>query len=121
MHPDLIEQGFLVAVTGKKGPLFYDPANHRGGTDGNPQHKKTAERLGKWVRSLGIKDDEVQPNHGWRHRFKYEAKAVRMDPETRDAIQGHAPRTEGEKYAGGRVPLHIMLEEISKLPCYDVT
>lgn len=119
LHPHLLEQGFLKAVSGKKGPLFYDPSMHKGGQDGNPQHKKVAERLAAWVRELGVNDPEVQPNHGWRHRFKQEARSIRMDVETRDAIQGHAAQTEGAKY--GSVPVKLMFEEISKLPCYNVS
>jgi hypothetical protein len=70
------------------------------------------ERLAKWVRSLGI--EGVQPNHGWRHRFKTVARSVRMDPEARDAIQGHAPKTEGQAY--GEWPLRALKDELEKLP-----
>ena len=70
------------------------------------------------MRGLGIKDPLVAPNHGWRHRFKTVARKVRMNPETRDAIQGHVPRTEGEDY--GEHPPEVMLEEIVKLPRYEV-
>jgi integrase len=106
------------AVKGRTGPLFYDPANYRGGSDGNPQSKKVAERLAKWVRSIGVTDTEVQPNHGWRHRFKTQARLVGMDPETRDAIQGHSHRTEGESY-GDHPPLALM-RAIRMIPAYLV-
>lgn len=82
LHPHLLEQGFLAAIAGRTGPLFYDPANYRGGSEGNPQSKKVAERLAKWVRQLGVDDPEVQPNHGWRHRFKTQARLVGMSPVT---------------------------------------
>jgi hypothetical protein len=36
-----------------------------------------------------------------------------------DAIQGHAPRTEGEGY--GEVPADVMLPEILKYPRYRIT
>ncbi len=62
----------------------------------------------------------MQPNHGWRRRFKNVATNARMDPEVRDAIQGHAPRTEGEKY-GGNVPIEAKWQEILRLPRYDVS
>ena len=42
-----------------------------------------------------------------------------MDPEVRDAIKGHRPRTEGEAY-GGNVPLDAKWAEIKKLRRYDV-
>lgn len=112
LHSHLIEQGFhKLGKEGDDTPLFYDPQAHRGGTEGNPQFKKVGERLAKWVRSLGI--EGVQPNHGWRHRFKTVARSVRMDPEARDAIQGHAPKTEGQAY--GEWPLDALRSEVEKL------
>lgn len=118
LHPHLLQQGFLDAVKGRAGPLFYDPANYRGGSEGNPQSKKVAERLAKWVRSIGVTDTEVQPNHGWRHRFKTQARLVGMDPETRDAIQGHSHRTEGESY-GDQPPLALM-RAVKLIPTYKI-
>jgi integrase len=118
IHPHLIDQGFLEAVAGKVGPLFYDPAKHRGGKDGNPQYKKVAERIALWVRELGVTDPNVQPNHGWRHRFKRVARSARMDHEARDNIQGHAARTEGDKYGG--TTIQFRFEEICKLPRYQI-
>jgi integrase len=113
LHPHLIEQGFhKLGRVGDPTPLFYDPSAHRGGKDGNPQSKKVGERLAQWVRSLGI--EGVAPNHGWRHRFKTVARAVGMDPEARDAIQGHATRTEGQAY--GDWPLEALRAEVTKLP-----
>ena len=76
------------------------------------------EHLARWVRKLGVDRETVWPNHGWRHRFKTQARLVGMDRETRDAIQGHAPRSEGEGY--GAVPPEVMLKEIAKLPRYYV-
>lgn len=119
LHPHLIEQGFVAAINGIEGPLFFDPARHRGGKDGNPQYKKVGEHLAKWVRELGVTRTTVWPDHGWRHRFKTQARLVGMDPETRDAIQGHAPRSEGEAY--GEVPTELMFREIAKLPRYVVS
>lgn len=115
LHSHLIEQGFhLLGKPDDPTPLFYDPKDHRGGSDGNPQFKKVGERLALWVRSLGVTG--VQPNHGWRHRFKTVARSVQMDPEARDAIQGHAPQTEGQAY--GEWPLDALRAEVEKLPRY---
>jgi integrase len=117
LHPHLIEQGFPeVAAAKGEGPLFYNPARGRGGEDGNPHYKKIGERIGAWVRKLGIAG--VQPNHAWRHLFKTNARLVRMDPEAREAIPGHAQRTEGEKY--GVYPLPILAEELAKLPRFAI-
>ena len=118
LHPHLIEQGFLQAIEGKKGPLFFDPGRYRGGSEGNPQAKKVGEHLATWVRGIGVNHPEVQPNHGWRHRFKTEARKANMSPEVRDAIQGHVPRTEGEAY--GDFSAEVMLREINKLPRYEL-
>jgi len=113
LHPHLVEQGFATAMKGLKGPLFFDADNYRGGSDGNPQSKKVAERLAKWVRSLGVDDPNVLPNHGWRHRFKTEARRAGMEASIADAIQGHAHRTEGEGY--GEVPAGAMKRELEKM------
>lgn len=119
LYPHIVEQGFIDFVKSKgPGPLFYNPSRRRGGSDANPLYQKTGERIAEFVRSLGVTG--VQPNHGWRHRFKNVARKVGMHPEVRDAIQGHVPRTEGEKY-GGTVPIEAKWQEILRLPRYDVS
>lgn len=115
LHSHLLDQGFVALVEGRKeGPLFYDPSNGRGGSEGNPQYKKVGERLASWVRSLGVSDPNVAPNHGWRHRFKTVARSVGMDPEARSVIPGHALETEGERY--GDWPIPQLAAEIERLP-----
>ena len=64
LHPHIIEQGFLEAIEGLSGPLFYNVALRRGGSDENPQPKKVGEHIAIWVRELGVTDPRVQPNHG---------------------------------------------------------
>lgn len=119
IHPHLVEQGFMDFVRPRrKGPLFYDPSKHRGGTQGNPQYNKVAERLAKWVRELGVDDVRIRPNHAWRHLFKTEARGVGMDAGTRDYMQGHVPATEGEAY-GGFKP-HVLAREIAKFPKFKL-
>ncbi len=116
LHGHLIEMGLLAYARscGAK-PLFYDPGRSRGGKDSNPHHKKVAERLAEWVRSLGI-DGDVAPNHGWRHRFSSISRLVGMSEEVRNIIQGHAAtRTAGDY--GETWPL-VALREIEKLPRY---
>lgn len=116
LHAHLVEQGFVEMARKCSGPLFYEPQRHRGGGDGNPQYKKVGERLAAWVRSIGVNDPHVAPNHGWRHRFKDRAWACRMDPESRDTIQGHAPSTEGRRYGKGGPPLSVLAEEMMRYP-----
>ncbi|MCJ8158654.1 tyrosine-type recombinase/integrase [Sphingomonas sp. LaA6.9] len=114
IHSHLIEQGILqLAKAGDATPLFYDlPKN--GGSLVNPLPKQRASKLAEWVRGLGV--TTPQPNHGWRHRFKTVARSAGIDAEIRDAIQGHVPRTEGEKY--GKQPLPVLQAAVEKLPRY---
>ena len=89
LHPHLVEQGFLMFVEASgQGPVFYDPNLARTGSRANPQYAKVGNKIGDWVRDIGVKDPEVQPNHGWRHTFQQIALSVRMDPEIRVAIKG---------------------------------
>jgi hypothetical protein len=46
------------------------------------------------------------------------ARKLGMDAEVRGAIQGHAPRTEGEEY--GEVPPDVMLPDILKYSRYKI-
>lgn len=118
IHPHLIEQGFLDFVREcSTETLFYDPARSRGGKEGNPTSKKTGEKLAGWVRELGITDKELQPNHGWRHRFKTLARRAEMKDEIRDYMQGHVPGTEGAKY--GDFPAPALYHEICKIPYFS--
>lgn len=119
VHPHLIEQGFIDFVKNKQdGPLFFDPRRARNSKRSNSQSRKVSERVGAWVRSLGIKDKRVWPNHGWRHRFKTVARKVKMDPGTRDYLQGHVPHNEAEEY--GEYEPEVLYDAIAKLPKYDV-
>jgi integrase len=121
LHPHLIEMGFFKWARRTKGkkPLFYSLARQRNPDRKTPTSASVGSKLAEWVRGLGIKDPRVAPNHGWRHRFKTAGRKARMDPEVRDAIQGHKPRTEGEDY--GEFPPEVMLHEIRKHPRYQVT
>jgi integrase len=117
LHGHLMEQGLLdYAKSRGKQPLFYDPGRSRGAKDSNPHHKKVAERIGEWVRSLGI--EGVAPNHGWRHRFSTVSRFVGMPEDVRNIIQGHAGGKVADDY-GETWPL-VALREIEKLPRYVV-
>jgi hypothetical protein len=122
IHSHVIEQGFLDYVEKRrraKLPLFYDPSRSRGGKPGNPQFKKVAERVGEWVRlGLGVKN--VQPNHGWRHRFKSVARHVKMDREVEGFITGHRPKRAGSSPDYGDRWVETMANEIEKYPRYRI-
>ena len=92
LHPQLVELGFLDFVkAAADGRLFFDGQSERKGA----QHpsKQVAQRLAVWIRSLKLISDQVDPNHGWRHRMKTVARDLGLDMRVVDAIQGHAPRT----------------------------
>jgi len=119
IHSHLIEQGLLRLVDDlPQGPIFYDPAMVRNGSEENPQSKKVGERLSAWVRELGVTDPAVKPNHGWRHRLKTEGRNVHIPKDVLDAIQGHAPANVGGGY--GRWKMPILKEWIEKLPRYHI-
>ena len=116
LHPHLIEQGFLQAVSKRSGPLFFDPSKRRTGSVGNPQHKKVAQRVADWVRSLGITDKKLQPNHGWRHRFITKSRGI-IEPDLRRAITGHSAQDQHEEY--GDWPLETIHPALMAYPRYD--
>lgn len=118
LHPQVIDQGFLKFIEGKAGPLFYNPKRHRGGSAGNPQTKKVGEFLARWVRDLGVDDPNVQPNHGWRHRFATLARRHGIAEEIRYAILGHVRADEGFQY--GEKSIVACAREIAKLPRYEL-
>ncbi|MEA1618685.1 tyrosine-type recombinase/integrase [Erythrobacter sp. T5W1-R] len=116
LHSHLIEQGFhKLGKAGDATPLFYDPNGIRKGSESHPLHEQMGGKLAKWVRGLGVTEVE-SPNHGWRHRFKTLARKVGMDSGARDAIQGHAARTEAENY--GEWDMETLRAELEKLDRY---
>ena len=122
LHEHLIGQGFLafVEINGK-GPLFYnqpeqtnapsDPTNPR-----KPRYVKAREQVASWVRSLGVNDPELSPNHAWRHALKAIAFRSSISEKVLDAIVGHAPATVGRAY--GEPKLADKANEIRKFPRY---
>jgi integrase len=70
------------------------------------------------VRSLGIKDPELQPNHAWRHTFKQIADRAEITERMSNYITGHAHKSEGAKY--GAPTLDDMAQAMKKFPRYDV-
>lgn len=123
LHEHLIAQGFLDFVERAQGrPLFY-PSKQRpiAKVEDGPR-QSAAERMrsevGTWVRSLGITDPEISPNHAWRHTFKAMALRVGIDERYSDAITGHSPPTIGRAYTK---PLpEDLAEALTKFPRYKL-
>ena len=70
--------------------------------------------LAAWVRSIGIDDPELQPNHAWRHTFKQIAERNGISERISDAITAHAPHTVGRSY--GAPTVSDMAEALRKFP-----
>jgi integrase len=123
VHEHLVAQGFVEFVRARgQGSLFYNPESSPKATvdptnPRRPRAVKTRERLAAWVRSLGIKDRGVRPNHAWRHTFKQVAHRHGISDRVSDEITGHAPPTVGRGY--GRPTLADMAAELRKFPRYD--
>jgi len=118
LHEHLLDQGLLAYVKSRKSrPLFYEPKRTRGG-DGK-HFRKVGERLAEWVRhTVGVTDENVQPNHGWRHRFSSLARAVDMHVDVQNIIQGHVGERTASDY--GDAWVSTAHREISKLPRYSI-
>lgn len=123
LHEHLLAQGFLDFVERAQGrPLFYPTKRRpiREAEDGPRQSpaERMRSQVGTWVRSLGITDPEISPNHAWRHTFKAMAARVGIDERYSDAITGHSPATTGRAYTK---PLpEDLAEALKKFPRYRV-
>jgi integrase len=121
LHEHLIEQGFASFVEEiGHGPLFYTPALPRADKSSPVQSpaERTRGKLGQWVRSLGITDPELSPNHAWRHSFKAQADRSGMPEKYSDAITGHAPPTTGRAY--GKPTPEDLAHALRRFPRYEV-
>ena len=122
LHEHLVEQGFVAFVEEMgSGALFYVPAPPRPAEQPEPVQspaERTRTRLGVWVRSLGITDPELSPNHAWRHTFKARAARYGMSERYSDAITGHAPPTAGRAY--GKPTPEDLAEAMRTFPRYNL-
>lgn len=120
LHAHLIEQGFIDFVKASgEGPLFYNPGASTSDDPTNPKKRryvKGRERVAAWVRSIGIDDPELSPNHAWRHTFKATAFRCGIPEKIIDAIVGHVPATVGRGY--GDPTLADKARELAKFPRY---
>jgi integrase len=110
IHSALSEEGFLkFAASIKKGPLFVDLAPDRFGSRGGTGTKI----LSRWIRSLGVTDKRISPNHSWRHRLKTLGRRNGLAVDILDAMTGHGRKTVADTY--GDFPPEAMQRELSKI------
>ncbi|SDG87564.1 hypothetical protein SAMN05216338_1003286 [Bradyrhizobium sp. Rc2d] len=116
LHRQLIEEGFLAFFEESKGGyLFIEP---KAGELGVRNAVKTARnKVNEFVREV-LKDKNVDPSHGWRHRIKTVGIDQGVEMRVRDAIQGHAPRNVSEGY--GDVTIKAKANAIVRFPAIDV-
>jgi integrase len=116
LHLHLIDLGFVDFVNdAPTGYLFVRPSKD-GEVIGPMRGAKN--RVREFVRGV-VKDKDVAPNHGWRHRLKTVGREVGIEERVLDAICGHAPGTVGGGY--GDVTLKTKAAAIVRLPRYEVT
>ena len=125
LHEHLITQGFIDFVRFRgDGPLFYSATSPSKATKADPMNPvrprsvKTRERLAEWVRSIGVTDKAIRPNHAWRHTFKRRAARAGIEAGMRDAICGHSPRSIADLYETPTVA--DIAEALKKFPRYDL-
>lgn len=115
LHPAILDTGFLAFVNRtKSGPLFKDVAPDRFGSRGGNGTKV----LSRWVRSLGLTDTRLSPNHSWRHRLKTLARRYGLAPDIVNALTGHNPESVGDRY--GEYPVTALDRELRKIPALQL-
>lgn len=115
VHAALKDEGFLKYVASvRKGPLFAELSLDRFGSRGGTGTKI----LSRWIRSLGVMDTRISPNHSWRHRLKTMGRRHGLAVDILDAMTGHGRKTVADTY--GEFPPEAMLRELSKIPKLDL-
>ncbi len=117
LHRQLIERGLLEFVQASKDDYLFIKGDEdlaivrdRAGRAGS--------MVSKWVREVvGLTDENIQPNHAWRHRFKTVARELGED-RLADAIQGHSDGRAATGYGAHTVRAMNVL--IGKMPAYEV-
>lgn len=117
LHPHLVEMGFPDFVSNSgEGFLFFKPSSSSE-KDIRGAWRTVKNRVREFVREV-VKDEDIQPNHGWRHRFMTVGRDLEIPLDVRFSITGHATRDEGAKY--GEVSIKAKAAAIAKFPRFIV-
>lgn len=111
LHEHLIELGFIQFVYASvEGALFVnsDDAGNATGLKG------INKRITDFIRSI-VTDPAVQPNHGWRHRFKSVCTDLGIAERVIDKIQGQVS-TKNASGGYGTVTLTAMARAMAQIP-----
>ncbi len=116
LHRQLIEWGFMDFVKqATTGYLFISPAKDELGV--RRAVKIARNKVNVFVREV-VSDPNVNPSHGWRHRFKTVGIDEGIETRVLDAIQGHAPRNVSEGY--GEVTIKAKANAIMRFPSFQI-
>ncbi len=116
IHSHLVDLGFLEFVDkAPKGHLFLDPRK-----DGDVLKPlgTVKNRVRDFVRQA-VPNKDVQPTHGWRHRFKTIGRNLQISEYMLNELNGHAQTEEAAKY--GDYSPEAKSAAIEKFPRYDVS
>ncbi|TXN27672.1 DUF6538 domain-containing protein [Methylobacterium sp. WL19] len=113
IHPQLIEEGFLLFVAScKTNDLFSDATPDRFGNRGGNATKV----ISRWVRDkIGITDPRISPSHSFRHRFSTQCKNCGIPPEIRNRLMGHSEGESSELY-GDDYSVEMLFAAIKQIP-----
>ena len=117
LHPQLLSLGFATYFEDMApGPLFHmSPEPSR-----NKIHaQKMANRLRDWLHQEQLVPKDIQPCHGWRHRFKTVGIELGISERVIDAIQGHAGRRSADNY--GDVTIKARVDAIDRFPSFNLS
>jgi integrase len=116
LHPQIIELGFSDYFEGlAAGPMFNmspEPSRNR------IHAQKMANRLRDWLHEEKLVPKDLQPCHGWRHRFKTVGIELGISERVIDAIQGHAGRRAADDY--GDVTIKARCDAIGRFPAFNL-
>lgn len=116
LHQQVVDLGFPDFLRSVDvGPLFHNGTDHESFL---ARAKATSGRISTWLRESELAPKNVQPSHGWRHRFKTIGRELGMSDRVLDAIQGHTSGSAADDY--GDVTIAAKLRLIDALPHYDL-